>query len=172
MDLSTRKYISELAQRIINTYNIEVPISNIEDIVHTLGGKIEIKADFDDLYDGTICKSGENGFVIALPSYKNEQRKTFAIAHELGHLFLHMGFMTDKELWKKQPQETYISFRTSEQEYQANEFANSLLMPKELYKQVLKDNIKENSVNVLLIAKSFNVPISAAVSRGQSLGYL
>ena len=40
MDASTRKYINELTQRIIDAYDISTPISDIESIVHMFGGVI------------------------------------------------------------------------------------------------------------------------------------
>lgn len=172
MDRLTRKYISELAQRVMDVYNIEAPISNIEDIVKEMGGTIEARVDFDDLCEGTIRKSGDNSFVIAVSAFQNEQRKAFTVAHELGHLFLHMGFMIDKELWKNQEEVIYTRFGTSEQEYQANEFAAALLMPENLYKKVIDDLSKENSVNMKNVADYFNVSISAAINRGRFLGYL
>lgn len=172
MDLLTRKYISELAQRVMDVYSIETPISDIEVIVSRLGGMIETRVDFDDLCEGTVRKAGENSFVIALSPVQNKQRKTFTIAHELGHLFLHMGFMVDKELWNMQDQKVYTRFGTSEQEYQANEFAASLLMPEKVYKQVIDSNSEGNRVNMSKVANYFNVSISAAINRGKFLGYL
>jgi len=172
MDIMTRKYISELAQRVMDVYDIKAPISDIESIVNKLGGTIEVKRDFDDFCEGTIRKSGENGFVIAVSPFQNEQRKAFTIAHELGHLFLHMGFMIDKELWMNQDQVVYTRFGTSEQEYQANEFAASLLMPEKLYKEVIDSCSRDNRVNMSEVASYFNVSISAAINRGKFLGYL
>ena len=100
------------------------------------------------------------------------QRKAFRIAQELGHLFLHMGFKTDNECWGAQNQTIYRHFRTTEQEYQANEFAAALFMPKNEYRQVLDLFSQNNRVDVNKVAKYFNVSVSAAVTRGQFLGYL
>jgi len=58
MDASTRKYINELTQRIIDAYDISTPISDIESIVHMFGGVIDERIDFDDSCDGTIQKKG------------------------------------------------------------------------------------------------------------------
>ena len=41
MDGLTRKYISELAQRVMDVYNIKSPIVDMESIVQRLGGTIE-----------------------------------------------------------------------------------------------------------------------------------
>lgn len=172
MDNKTRRYVNVIADRIRKAYDIVTPIDNMEDIVHKLGGTVEEKTDFDDLDDGTIRKKDENSFVIVIPPFQNEQRKAFRIAQELGHLFLHMGFKTDNECWSTQNQTIYRQFRTTEQEYQANEFAAALFMPKNEYRQVLDLFSQNNRVDVNKVAKYFNVSVSAAVTRGQFLGYL
>lgn len=172
MDVTTRKYISELAQRVMDVYGIETPISDMKAIVKKFGGSVEEKIDFDDLCDGTIQKKGNDSFEIVISPFQNEQRKAFTIAHELGHLFLHMGFMTDKECWSTQNQTIYRRFGTTEQEYQANEFAASFLMPEKLYKNILDFYSEGNRVNMNQVANYFHVSVSAAVNRGKFLGYL
>lgn len=172
MDIFTRDYINELTQRIIIAYNIKIPITNIENIVHQMGGVLEEKFNFDDLYDGTIKKTGNTSFYIAISPFQSEQRKAFTIAHELGHLFLHMGFQINPFLWERQNETIYKRFGASEQEYQANEFAASLLMPKELYRDILNKSLDGNRVNISKVADFFNVSITAATNRGRFLGYL
>ena len=172
MDISTQKYINELAQRVIDVYGITIPITNIDEIVSQIGGSIEEKIHFDDLCDGTIIKEGENSFRIAISPFQNKQRRVFTIAHELGHLFLHMGYKTNSDLWKKQNQTIYRRFGSSAQEYQANEFAASLLMPKAIYRHVIAENSADGRVNMSNVAKYFNVSQAAAVNRGKFLGYL
>lgn len=172
MDFSTRSYINNLAERVINVYNIDIPITNIDDVVRTIGGTIVEKNNFDDLCDGTIIKEGENSFRIAISPYQNDQRRAFTIAHELGHLFLHMGYRTNPSLWKVQDQRVFRRFGSSEQEYQANEFAAALLMPKNTYRRVLMENATAGRVDMSVVAKYFNVSQAAAINRGKFLGYL
>lgn len=170
MDYNTRNYINNLAQIIINEYNIEIPITDMKNIVRRIGGTIEEKIDFNELCDGTIKKIGDNSFEIAISPFQNEQRKAFTIAHELGHLFLHMGFRTNFELWEHQST-IYKRFGTSEQEYQANEFAAALLMPEDEYKKVLYEHLDDYRVNIKNVADYFHVSVSAATNRGRFLGY-
>lgn len=172
MDLVTRNYINDLAQQVINAYSITIPITDIDEIVHRIGGTIEEKNNFDDLCDGTIIKDGHNSFRIAISPFQNAQRRSFTIAHELGHLFLHMGFRTNLDLWKTQDQTVYRRFGSSAQEYQANEFAASLLMPREIYKSIIMKNAVDGRVDIVEIAKYFNVSQAAAINRGKFLGYL
>jgi Zn-dependent peptidase ImmA (M78 family) len=172
MNMSTRNYINDLAQQVIETYNITIPITNIENIVRHMGGTIEEKHNFDALYEGTIIKEGNSSFRIVISPHQNQQRKSFTIAHELGHLFLHMGFRTDLDVWCKQDQTVYRRFGRSDQEYQANEFAAALLMPKEVYREVLFSYASNNRVDMRKVAQHFNVSLAAAVNRGKFLGYL
>ena len=171
MDLVTRNYINDLAQQVINAYSITIPITDIDEIVRRIGGTIEEKNNFDDLCDGTIIKDGDNSFRIAISPFQNAQRRSFTIAHELGHLFLHMGFRTNLDLWRTQDQTVYRRFGSSAQEYQANEFAASLLMPREIYKSIIMKNAVDGRVDIVEIAKYFNVSQAAAINRGKFLGY-
>lgn len=172
MDTATRNYINSLAQNIINFYNITIPITNIESVVKLIGGEIEEKFNFDDMCDGSISKYGINSFRIIISPYQNNERKSFTIAHELGHLFLHMGYMTNDSVWQTQYQAVYRRFGATEQEYQANEFAAALLMPINNYRQIIDKYSIGNQVNIAEVAKYFKVSISAATNRGRFLGYL
>ena len=124
MDNSTRRMINSLAEDVLSAYNISVPIGNIDEIVEKLGGTIQKEAFFSD---GAVEKEG-NGFKIIVSPFQDEKRERFTIAHELGHLFLHMGYRTNNELWEKQENNIYHRIGNSEKEYQANEFAAAFLL--------------------------------------------
>lgn len=171
MNDTTRHYINDLAESVLKYYDIPIPIANIEDVVTQMGGTIETLPGLN-LYDGTIRKTGEKSFQIAVSPYQSRERRAFTIAHELGHLFLHMGFQTDASVWNQQDNENYTRFGNSEQEYQANEFAAALLMPAEQYRQVLNQYAVSGRVDVGKIAGYFHVSIAAATNRGRFLGYL
>lgn len=171
MNYETRNYINRLAEVVIDAYHITIPVQNIDEVVATLGGRIEVSSSFD-AFDGTIRKDGESGFCIKLSQYQADNRRTFTIAHELGHLFLHMGFKITPDVWKNQDQTTYARFGRTEQEYQANEFAAALLMPQQEYKKVLDMNTVGNQVDISKVAQYFNVSSAAANNRGRFLGYL
>ena len=168
MDNSTRKMINSLAEDVLSAYNISVPIGNIDEIVEKLGGTIQKEAFFSD---GAVEKEG-NGFKIIVSPFQDEKRERFTIAHELGHLFLHMGYRTNNELWEKQENNIYHRIGNSEKEYQANEFAAAFLMPATEYLSVLNKVAEGNMVDTSKIAEYFNVSIEAAANRGKFLGYL
>lgn len=172
MDKDIRVFINKLAEKVISAYNIEIPIIDIEDVVKKMGGKVVRKDNFADLADGTIKKTGNMSFEIAISTLQSEGRKNFTIAHELGHLFLHMGFRTNRESWENQKNKKYQRYGSSRQEYQANEFAAALLMPKKEYKRIFFQNIQDNYVDMTNVANYFGVSVEAARIRGKFLGYL
>lgn len=163
-----QQLINDLSADIIDTYDIHIPIYDMNDVVTTLGGYIE---ENKNICDSAIRKQND-GFVIYIPSSYNVERKQFAIAQELGHLFLHMGYKISPKLWNKQRNMFYYESKYPLEEYQANDFAEALLMPKDVYKKVLDQYTVGNKVQTAKIAEYFGVSVSTAYSRGNSLGFL
>lgn len=168
MDIATRNMINSLTKDILDSFDIEIPIQNMDDIVKQLGGSVQEDIRFSD---GAVLKEGET-FKILVSPFQDEKRRRFTIAHELGHLFLHMGYLINKELWEQQDENIYYRIGSSEKEYQANEFAAAFLMPQKTYVEKMNENIIGNKVNTLKIAEYFNVSVEAASNRGKFLGYL
>lgn len=163
-----QQLINDLSTDIIDTYDIHIPIHDMNDVVTTLGGYIE---ENKDICDSAIRKQNDE-FVIYMPSSYNVERKQFAIAQELGHLFLHMGYKISPKLWNKQKNMAYYESKYPLEEYQANEFAEALLMPKDVYKKVLDQYAVGNKMQTAKIAEYFGVSVSTAYSRGKLLGLL
>ncbi len=168
MDNATRTMINSLAQDILSSFDIQVPIQDIDEFVGMLGGSIQTDISSTD---GSVVKEGDS-FRILVSPFQDERRRRFTIAHELGHLFLHMGYLTNMELWERQDENIYHRLGSSEKEYQANEFAAAFLMPQNEYFKVMNENIIGNKVNTSKIAEYFNVSVEAASNRGKFLGYL
>jgi len=168
MNNSMREMINSLAEDILIEYDIETPIQDIDSIVESLGGTIQTELFFSD---GAVMKDG-NGFKIIVSPFQDERRRRFTIAHELGHLFLHMGYMTNPKLWEEQRDNVYHRIGSSEKEYQANEFAAAFLMPRDKYLEKLDEYTVGNTVNTGRVAEYFQVSVDAASNRGKFLGYL
>ena len=98
----------------------------------------------DRFSDGRIKKISENSFEIRVSPFQSEERRNFTIAHELGHLFLHMGFQTDENTVEKSRQYSLLSkMEILIQNTNSNEFAAAFLMPEKDYKQIM-DKYTEN----------------------------
>lgn len=123
----------------------ECPV-DIELLVERAGYEIIPKKDLDDLdaFLGLNLRSiYVNGRRYDNPSYSRRVR--FSLAHELGHAVLHSDFIRSQQI---ESIERYVEFTRSlsdeeysDFEWQANEFAGRLLVPRaqliiELHKQV------------------------------------
>lgn len=172
MNDATRAYINKVADAVCSAFDTAIPIGNMDRFVNQLGGSIVEKPGLDPLYDGTIKKVGDHSFEIAISPYPNDERRNFTIAHELGHLFLHMGYLISKDTWDQQSNNQFIRFGTDEQEYQANAFAAAFLMPQKAFKEKIEEYSSGNSVNMAQVANYFHVSIAAATNHGRVLEYL
>ena len=175
MNNAIRTDINDLAQQVILRYNIDIPITNIESVVEKIGGTVKELPDNQIKYDGEIQKCSPNSFIIRISKNQPLTRKNFTIAHELGHLFVHMGYLQKDELWEMQDSSAvYKRVGANDDEYKANEFAAAFLMPKEDFYNALQRHKDPNgpTVNMKKVADEFHVSLSAAVNRGKFLGYL
>lgn len=138
-----------------------------------LGGSIEVVEILENCADAKIEKAGDS-FRIIICSMQSEKRRRFSIAHELGHLFLHMGYCIDEELWNSNEDNSFFRSLSGEKEYQAHEFAAAFLMPKDEFKKVMAENFdKEQYVYYMdKVADYFNVSLEAAINRGRWLNML
>lgn len=174
MKNNVRRLINELADEVRVAYDIPIPIIDLREVVHMMNGAIEYSIQLQ--FDGRIKKSsdGTHSFVISLPVTNSDLRDRFTIAHELGHLFLHMGYMSDDGKWENiNPSEIYNrDNEASEREYQANEFAAALLMPQEEFKKKIDEFELNGRVAMTKVADYFGVSLEAAINRGRWLGYL
>lgn len=162
-----QEYLDELAEEKLNDYGFEnIPVDPL--VIAAIEGVEVFEADFAEQdVAGLIKKNGED-VSIYVNSGDIPARKRFTIAHELGHLFLHLqnedGNFIDNKV---------SLFRSSEirntldanREAEANHFAAALLMPKA---QVFQQWKKTRTVSSLAVI--FNVSNAAMENRLRYLG--
>lgn len=113
----------------------------------------------DDI-SGKLQKEESGKWIIYVNSLHHPKRQRFTLAHELGHYFLHRDRaieFVDKAL--------YRSSQMSSMEYEANNFAGALLMPKNL----ILDFIRLRGASAELISEYFDVSVLAAKIRVETL---
>lgn len=164
--------INQMADAVRNLYNIEGPIANIDDVVRIMGGNVIEDPSIDGFSDGRIKKTGGEAFEIMISPFQNKERRNFLIAHELGHLFLHMGYRSNHERWDAQNNMAYYRSACVGSEYQADAFAAAFLMPDGDFKRMMAQYTEGSTVDTSAVAKYFHVSISSAANRGKELGYL
>lgn len=167
--------IESLATRVYQIMRLSIPV-DIEKAVMLLGG--EIRCDPNLEAEAKITKEGGR-FAITLKMEKKGElngRDRFSIAHELGHLFLHMGYLNKDERWENM--DTYVdsvffrSFAYTTEELEANQFAAALLMPYAEFIETVEKYQSESGSNTLRvdeIANHFNVTKQAAIIRAKQL---
>lgn len=179
MNAKDRLAIMNIVNSIRRSINISeeetTNISGWKNIITRLGGELVLNNNLS--HDAEIKKVGEQNinFKIEYSPFQSEVRRNFSIAHELGHLFLHMLYLIDKKSWDNLPVgSSYKRLGSNEMESQANEFAAELLMPKDSYLNELSKNEFSglNKYNIKPVANKFKVSEQAAINRGRWLGVL
>ena len=168
MDNACRQYINEIARLVRDVYHIPTPLVDIEQVIQDMNGRIVVKENLDTLCDGTVAKEGDS-FVIAISPNETESQRRFTLARALGHVFLHMGFRINPMVWGKLKDGEFIRFDSVPAEYQANEFALALFMPKGEYVAYVDTLKAKGMVDVRDVAKHFNVTFENALQRGRRL---
>ena len=98
-------------------------------------------------------------WVIGINSLHHPNRQRFTIAHEMGHYFLHRDHdFVDKALFRRDVQNDH-------READANRFASALLMPREMFRDMVTRRLPMKAV-----AEYFGVSEAAAQFRSDSLG--
>lgn len=158
--------MAEKVRKALDLLDVPFPV---EDAIARLGGTVEGMT--ADQGEALIRKSGD-AFVIQIAELP-ERRRRFSLAHELGHLFLHMGFIIDPSRWESIDQyrdSPKHRYGFSEEEYEAHEFAAALLMPETEFRSAVRTHTADGRTDLKPVADHFEVSVHAARTRGQWLG--
>ena len=178
-----RKFIREVAQRVLDEHCPDCPPVNVRVIAERLGIQVKFDSVDDDL-SGFLYREPKTGrAVIGVNANHHEHRQTFTIAHELGHFLLHesetVHVDTRKDGYTLQLRSPKSSTGESVSEREANLFAAELLMPakflqRELRKKdldLLDDEVAADSV-LKTLAQKCRVSLQALTIRLHNLGYI
>lgn len=132
-----------------------------------------VPENLNDDISGLFVRINDRPVISYNKGEKNQARRRFTIAHELGHFILH----SDKPLFiDKTPKVMFRNSASSSgeqlQEREANHFAAALLMPKTLLKLEIENTAITNNINPIdYLAKKFIVSEQAMTFRLANLGY-
>ena len=167
--LIDRARIKDKTEFVLNAMKLTSPMNTttIEKAVNDIGGVILYK---DMVQSGYVRKISNDKFEISCKKTDSKERQLFTIAHEIGHLYCHMNFGTEK--WNNENEyNEYFRFGDSINESEANEFAGAFLMPENVFLKYLQDNCSDGNVNINDLAKYFSLSKDAVLTRGKILGY-
>lgn len=171
MDQNKLREIRLLAETVRESLELTVPV-DVEEAVRRLGGELVESESLEDGMEAKVMRTGER-FRIAIHQDRPKTRKRFSIAHELGHLFLHMGYLVNPERWSKSSDyrdSVYYRFGHSIEEEEANEFAAAFLMPADDFRQAAERLGMDGKCSVDQVAAFFSTSREATMIRGSSLG--
>lgn len=166
-----RRQISEMASAVRRALKLQSPI-DVNLAVNNLGGTLEF-VDPDEIAYEAIVEKQPEGFRIRIANDRAEARQNFSVAHEIAHLFLHMGYIVSPEKWNN-----IVAYEDSvrarhgytEEEYEAHQFAAAFLMPEDEFLEVAKRAYAGGKYDLSAISEHFGVSLKAAKTRGQWLG--
>lgn len=171
--MKSRAEIEDLANSLrLDAGETSVPIDPIKVALYLGAGVVE--KDFSEDLSGVLMRKGKSA-TIAVSSSNGPLRQRFTIAHECGHLSLnHIGeVFIDKQVVNRR--DANSSLAIDEQEIEANQFAASLLMPRDKVVQYLDqilDSHKSRSILIELSAQKFRVSKPAMEFRLVNLGLI
>ncbi|MBF0715349.1 ImmA/IrrE family metallo-endopeptidase [Gemelliphila palaticanis] len=155
----------EKLRGLIPEFSLENIINDIEKAVESKGIEVMYSEMKNIATDNKV--SGYVHVVNGLPEivvngYEPEYRRRFTIAHELGHIFLHWGWLPGEKIEEDLVEITYrkeiYTSSQQERETQANKFAIEFLAPQ---KEVMKllDNLSDysNELKILLVSSFFRI---------------
>lgn len=137
---------------------------NIRKTIDEIGGDVEV-VDYwlQSNQAGSLKVQGESDFRIYVPAHTTIERDNFTIAHELGHYVLHYLYF---DLHQKKGQIFEATrYGSGREEWEANWFAASFLMPDRIFKAAFKST----AGHIDSLARKFKVSTAAAWVRAQSL---
>jgi Zn-dependent peptidase ImmA (M78 family) len=172
MELQKRREISALADVVRESLELSTPVDVVA-AVNRLGGTMAETNDFNGPQEAMIRRIDDR-FEITIQEKFSATRKRFSIAHELGHLFLHMGYLMNPDKWgisSEYRDSVYHRFGYSIEESEANLFAAALLMPEKEFRLLVSDSqAKTGKVSIKQIATFFKTSPKAVLKRGEEIG--
>ncbi|WP_294355596.1 ImmA/IrrE family metallo-endopeptidase [uncultured Clostridium sp.] len=164
--------MDEKVKNLLKEYNLySVPVDPIE-----LARYLDVDVYWSDFKDrnlsGVISKDNEK-VVILISDSEPYNRTRFTVAHELGHLELHMN--SNKVFEEYHRGDVSGNAEERKVEIEANSFAASLLMPTEFVRREFKKLSGSNYSNeekTSILADIFKVSESAMMFRLMNLGLI
>ena len=143
-------YVDECVDIVCNAVKVQSPLTLeqlCQIIQENLPGSCVPKDNLKE--DARLVILDDSSFTIEYANTVPETKLLFSIAHELGHLILHIGEV---------------------EEYEANEFAAYLLMPDKQFISKCKQFSENGMIPINKLAKYFHVSNRTAIVRGMVLG--
>lgn len=162
--------INDLTDNIVESYKLSLPIVSLEDLIETLEGKVEFTNTNSNSQSIIKKMNGSVNFNIKISKFMPNETLRFQLASDIGHLFLHMGYIIDDDCWESS--DNVLKKYAGEMRLQADEFARSLLMPRKTFGKVALNCLHNDKYDLKAISDYFGTPLNHTLKRGVDLGYM
>lgn len=156
--ITSYEQVNKAAEHIRSEWGFgDGPIFNIVELLEDKNIKV-VKLDVDDTFDGLQTFVNNSIPVIAYNARKinKPDRIRFTLLHELGHLLLKFGNLTEKQ-----------------KETLCHQFAGAMLLSEKAIKEELGEHRNKLSINELgSIKKQYGISIQAVVMRAKACGII
>jgi Zn-dependent peptidase ImmA (M78 family) len=143
-----------VARLLVQHDQIRAPV-RVERIAKDLG--LELRSGELGDVSGVLVRQGSSA-IIGTNSTQSPQRQRFTIAHELGHFLLHEGITNHVDRsYRVNYRSVESSQATNVEEIEANYFAASILMPKQMLDALSAELALDNDDRVADLARLFQV---------------
>ncbi|HET6252971.1 MAG TPA: ImmA/IrrE family metallo-endopeptidase [Puia sp.] len=176
INVSSQKSPAAVAKKILDTFKIKSAPVQVKDLAKNLGLTV-IPYDLGEDVSGVLVIENGKGTIGYNPA-NARVRQRFTISHELGHFMLHCKetlmdtLFIDKDFIVKYRSDRKYSHEEIRHEWEANEFAAELLMPRDLIWAEMVKKEYENLSEIEFIeklAKVFDVSVPAMTIRANNL---
>lgn len=159
---AVERFAADVAQKL--HFRID---DNIILLASRLGGRVVTgSTGYEDEESGSLIAISQNNFVIYVSPFTSLGRDRFTIAHELGHLLMHLPMVQKENPSAVMRATRYIDEDSPSQqraEWEANWFAAALLMPESDFRSELHLGLSH-------LKNKFQVSGAAIKARAKSLG--
>lgn len=148
------------ARRLWKTYGFMNPQDLVLEDLAYANGIVVMESRLDGA-EARLIRNDTNGIIRVNQEITQLGRKRFAVAHEIGHWFLHARV---SQVLACTAEDMVAKYKSSSPEIEANYFASELLMPSALF----RDRIRAQEPSLYLIeqlASEFATSLTAAAVR-------
>jgi len=172
MRAQLRKYIDDLSDKVRKACGFDdnrFPV-DLELCVANIGGDM-VRAERRP--QSIIEKVGSESFRVSVWQGMSPSKDRMCVAHELGHLFLHMGFCVDEDNWNAfsaGQEDPKRLFGYMDIDYEARSFGLAFLIPRYALEHEVWKQQGGGRVDLKPIAAHFGVAADDVREQGQWLG--
>ena len=148
------------ARRLWRTYGFTSPQELVLEDLAYANGIVVMESRLDGA-EARLIRNNTNGIIRVNEQITHPGRKRFAIAHEIGHWFLHARI---SQVLACTAEDMISKYKASPPELEANYFASELLMPSVLFHERIRN--QEPSIHLIeQLAKEFTTSLTATAVR-------